>query len=78
MSAATQITAAGQVLVVKGERNDVALMVKAARTSAVGSLRDFETVDGETVTVDAQAVAMIAAAGATRRRRVGFIRDEEE
>lgn len=66
----TTINAAGQVFTVKGRHEDIATVVKAARTSAVGTLRDFEKVGGGTVTIDAAAVATIETA--TTRAAVGF------
>lgn len=68
--AATRITAAGQQFTVTGRREDIAATVKAAATK--GEYRDFQTTDGEWITIAAAGVALIAEARTTSKRKVGF------
>jgi hypothetical protein len=74
-TAATTLVAAGQQLTIKGRREDVAATVRAA--AAKGELRDFQTTDGDWITVAAAGVALVTEAKTARKRRVGFIREED-
>lgn len=76
---ATELVVAGQTIIVRGERQDVAAICRARKLTQDDGMREVVTVDGETVTFNVGAVALIREAVERRERGVfGFARVLEE
>lgn len=74
-AAASELVVAGQVIVVRGARADVAAACRARQLTQDDGMREMVTVDGDTVTFNVGAVAMIReAAERADRGAFGFAR----
>jgi hypothetical protein len=72
MGKATELTVAGQIVVVQGAREDIAAVCKQRKLTADDGMRELRTIDGETVTFNIAAVALIRAAVEKRKGAFGF------
>jgi len=72
MEATTLYLANGLTRTVQGRAADIGATLR--RTAQDDRIRQFIDIDGETITVNADAVAMTEAAAATTTRTFGFAR----
>jgi hypothetical protein len=74
MEATTLFLANGLTRIVKGRAEDIGATLKRRTMGDDDRIRQFIDLDGETITVNADAVAMTEAATTTTTRTFGFAR----
>jgi hypothetical protein len=70
----TLYLANGQVRTVKGRAEDIGIALKRRTMSEDDRIRQFTTIDGDTLTINADAVAMTETAAVRTDRAFGFSR----
>jgi hypothetical protein len=79
MQATTLYLANGQTRTVRGDAQSIGGALKARSMSGDDGLRQFQTTDGDWITINRSAVLLAEGAGThTTRQRVGFTWIEDE